>query len=90
MQTAHGASKEETVDMVRYFISRLKPFEIEMKVTAKDGHPVTRKWTFSRCHYPGCGYINGKGYSVDSHVMSGQVRSSHKEMKKDIRTLEWF
>jgi hypothetical protein len=46
MQTVHGTSKEETVDMVRYFISRLMPFEIEieMKVTARDGHPVTRKW----------------------------------------------
>jgi hypothetical protein len=86
MQTAHGASKEETADMVRYFISRLMPFEIEMKVTARDGHPVTRKWkwkwNFSRCHYPGCGYINGKGCSVDGHI-----RSHHKEMKKDVRTL---
>jgi hypothetical protein len=43
MQTAHGASKEETVDMVRYFISRLMLGEFETRVAARDGYPVMRK-----------------------------------------------
>jgi hypothetical protein len=84
-QTKHGASKEETSDMFRYFISRMLPMEIEMKVTTNDEHEVKREWNFCRCHYPGCIYINTKVYMVDSHV-----KATHKEMKKDMKTLEWF
>jgi hypothetical protein len=85
MQIEHGASKEETSDMFRHLISRILPMEIEMKVTTNDEHEVKREWNFCQCHYPGCTYINMKAYMVDSHV-----RATHKEMKKDMKTLEWF
>jgi hypothetical protein len=86
MQTKHGTSKEETADMFRYFIARMLPQEIEMKATTtREEHKVKREWSFCRCHYPGCSYINAKAYPVN-----GQVRSVHKEMKKDMNTLGWF
>jgi hypothetical protein len=85
MQTKHGASKEETSDMFRYFISRMLPMEIAMKVTTNDEHEVKREWNFCRCHYLGCTYINTKACMVDSHV-----KATHKEMKKDMKTLGWL
>jgi hypothetical protein len=85
MQTKHGASKEETSDMFRYLISRMSPMEIEMKVTTNDEHEVKREWNFCRCHYPGWTYIDTKTYMVDS-----RVRATHKEMKKDMKTMGWF
>jgi hypothetical protein len=85
MQTKHGATREETADMFHYFISRMLPWEIEMKVITRDEHEVKREWSFCRCHYPGCSYINAKAHMVDSHV-----RTEHKEMKKDMKTLGWF
>jgi hypothetical protein len=85
MQIKHGASKEETADMFRYFITRMLPQEIEMKVTTREEHEVKREWSFCRCHYPGHSYINAKAHLVDSHV-----RSVHKEMKKDMKTFGWF
>jgi hypothetical protein len=83
--TKRRASKEETSNMFRYFISKMVPMEIEMKVTTNDEHEVKREWNFCRCHYPGHTYINTKTYMVDSHV-----RATHKEMKKDMNTLRWF
>jgi hypothetical protein len=43
MQTKHGASKEETPDMFRYFITLMLPQEIEMKVTTREEHEVKRE-----------------------------------------------
>jgi hypothetical protein len=40
MQIEHRASKEDTSNMFRYFISRVIPMEIEMKVTTNDEHVV--------------------------------------------------
>jgi hypothetical protein len=58
MQAKHGATKEETADMFRYFIQRMLPMEIEMKVTTSSEQEVKRDWKFSQCHHPGCTYIN--------------------------------
>jgi hypothetical protein len=85
MQAKHGATKEETADMFRYFIQRMLPMEIEMKAMTSGEHEVKRDWNFCRCHHPGCTDINTKAYMVDSHV-----RASHKEMKKDMKMLGWF
>jgi hypothetical protein len=80
MQMIHGASKEETTDMVRYFISRLLPGRIEAIVTTRDGRRVGGSWNLSRCHHPGCDYVKGEGFRVDGHV-----RARHKETQKDIK-----
>jgi hypothetical protein len=85
MQSEHGATKEETADMFRYFIQRMLPMEIEMKVMTNEEREVKRDWNYCRCHFPGCTYINTKAYMVDSHV-----RALHKEMKKDMKKLGWF
>jgi hypothetical protein len=71
--------------MFRYLILRMLPMEIEMKMTTNDEHEVKREWNFCQYHYPVCTYINTKAYMVDSHV-----RATHKEMKKDMKTLGWF
>jgi hypothetical protein len=84
-QSKHGAIKEETADMFRYFIQRMLPMEIEMKVMTNEEREVQRDWNSCRCHFPGCTYINMKAYMVDSYV-----RGLHKETKKDMKTLGWF
>jgi hypothetical protein len=66
-------------------LSRMLPMEIKMKVTTNDEHEVKREWNFCKCHYPGCTYINTKACTVDSHV-----KATHKEMKKDMKTLGLF
>jgi hypothetical protein len=85
MQTKHGASREETAEMFRYFITRMLPREVETKMMANEGDEVKRECSFYRCHYPGYTYMSAKAHFVDSHV-----RMAHKEMKKDRRTLGWF
>jgi hypothetical protein len=85
LQTKHGASREETADMLRYFITGTLSREIEMKVMTIDDREVKREWSFCRCHYPGCSYVNAKAHLGGSHVST-----VHKEIKKDMRTLGWF
>jgi hypothetical protein len=61
------------------------PRKIKMKVMTREEYEVKREWSFCRRHYPGCTYISAKAHLVDRHV-----RTVHKEMKKDIRTLGRF
>jgi hypothetical protein len=43
MQAKHGASREETTDMFRYFIARMLPQEVEMEVMTRDDREVKRE-----------------------------------------------
>jgi hypothetical protein len=85
LQTFHGVSKEETADMMRYFIMKLLPGPVKEVVTTLGGHRVKGKRCLCRCHSPGCTYVSGKEYQV-----SGHVHSKHKAMANDIKRLGWF
>jgi hypothetical protein len=85
MQINHGASKEETADMFRYFITMMLPQEVKMKVTTQEGHEVKRNWSFYHCHCPGCSYINPRAHMAETHAKKG-----HPEMQKDRKVLGWF
>jgi hypothetical protein len=85
MQLVHGATKEETSDMTRYFLSRLLSKDIEAIVTTGSGRQVNQNWNFCRCHYPGCKYIHREGTRVEGHI-----RERHKDLQKDMKTFGWF
>jgi hypothetical protein len=81
MQTKHGVSREETADMFHYFISRMLPWEIEMKVMTRDDCEVKRVELLS-IPLPRVQPHQRESISVGSHGST-----VHKEMKKDMRTV---
>jgi hypothetical protein len=85
IQTFHGAAKEETADMIRYFITKLLPNPIQDIFTTRLGHRVRGRRCLCRCHNPGCTYVSGRDYQVNGHV-----HNSHKQMSRDIQRLGWF
>jgi hypothetical protein len=58
MQKEHGAPKEETEDMVRYFISKMFPTKINIEAKTEQGNTVNRHRTFGKCCHPGCNYLS--------------------------------
>jgi hypothetical protein len=85
MQLEHGASKEDTADMIRYFISRLLPGQIRAEISQSDGQLVELRLNFGRCHCPGCEYVSGIPSRVDVHI-----RRVHKSLDNDIKSIGWF
>jgi hypothetical protein len=85
IQVLHGATKEETADIIKYFITKLLPNPIQDIFTTRLGRRVRGRRCLCRCHNPGCTYVSGKDFHVNSHV-----HSSHKQMTKDINRLGWF
>jgi hypothetical protein len=85
MQTMHGASQEETADMINYFIGMLLPEVIEPVITTCGGATVGGKWSFCRCHYPGCQHISTERCRVEGHV-----KKKHQSLKESIERLGWF
>jgi hypothetical protein len=85
LQTFHGAAKEDTADMVRYFIIKLFPNPIQAIYTTRGGRKVHGRRCLCRCHSPGYNYVSGKHYQV-----SGNANSKHKLMANDIKKLGWF
>jgi hypothetical protein len=81
----HGVAQEETIDMVRYFISKMLPGPIKALITTRTGHIVNHRFNFGRCHYPGCSYVNAESGRIDAHV-----RKAHKSMGIDVKSLGWF
>jgi hypothetical protein len=85
MQVVHGVSKEETSDMVRYFIMKLLPGRVETVVKTRVSSRVRGKWNLCRCHFLGCEYVSGDGSQVDTYM-----KKSYESMMKDIEALGWF
>jgi hypothetical protein len=59
LQTFHGVTKEETSDMVRYFITKLLPGPVQAIITTSKGNKVKGERCLCRCHSPGCSYTVG-------------------------------
>jgi hypothetical protein len=85
MQTIHGASKDETSDMVRYIIRKLLPGPVTQVVKTCRGREVRGDWNLCRCHCPGCSYVSTEGCNVEAHR-----KRQHKKMTEDIQKLGWF
>jgi hypothetical protein len=85
MQIVHGATADETSDMMRYIISKLPPGPVEAIVTTSDGLQVNGKWNVCRRHATGCNYVNGDGHRVEAHI-----RNKHGEMQQNIDMFSWF
>jgi hypothetical protein len=85
MQREHGATREETEDMVRYLISRMLPKDIEIAATTEQGDPVTGDWNFGRYHHPGCNYLSVRNGATEAHI-----KNQHKEMHREIQELGSF
>jgi hypothetical protein len=82
IQTIHGATKEEKMDIVHYFITKLLPNPIQAIITTTGGHRVKGRKCPSQCHSPGCSHVSGKEYQLNGHV-----NGAHKSMAKDIKKL---
>jgi hypothetical protein len=85
MRVSHGASPEETADMMRYFIETLLPERVKMVVRTDRSERVRRNRSFCRCPHPGCKFISTDPCQVEAHV-----KSNHKSLKRDIESLGWF
>jgi hypothetical protein len=85
LQTFHGATKEGTADMVRYFIIKLFSNPIQAIYTTRGGRKVNGRRCLCRCHCPGSNYVSGKEYQV-----SGHVNSKDKSMANDSEKPGWF
>jgi hypothetical protein len=75
MKKEHGASKEDTEDMVHYFISKMLPMKIKIEAKTEQGNTVNGHWTFGRCHHPGCNYLSIRNTTMEIHI-----KKQHKEM----------
>jgi hypothetical protein len=85
MQRGHGASKEDTEDMVRYFISKMLPTKIKIEAKTEQAKTVNRHWIFGRCHHPGCNYLSIRNTATEIHI-----KNRHTEVYQDIKELGWF
>jgi hypothetical protein len=85
LQAFHNATKEETEDMIRYFIIKLLPNPIQAIFTTRGGHRVKGRRCHCRYHSPGCSYVSDKEYQVNGHM-----NRVHKSMMIEIKNLGWF
>jgi hypothetical protein len=85
MQMIDVVLRDETSDMVRYFIMKLFPRPIETIIKTHKCYKVRVNWSLCRCHHSGYEYINAEGSWVEVHK-----RNHHTSMIKDIKALGWF
>jgi hypothetical protein len=69
----HGVSKEETSDMIRYFIMKLLLGRVEVVVKTRRGNRVREKWNLCRCHFPGYEYVSVDGSLQVAAEKSGEA-----------------
>jgi hypothetical protein len=89
LQIEHNVKKEETTDMVQYFIAQMLPEAVKSVLTEVlangESRKTKRKWDGIRCYYPGCSYLHRRYSQVKEHV-----NQQHKDLTLEIRSLGWF
>jgi hypothetical protein len=58
LQVQHGARKQETEDMVPYFLVSLLPDRPQIRVKTMEGREVNSEWNVRRCRYPECQHLS--------------------------------
>jgi hypothetical protein len=85
MQREHGASQQETTDMVQYLIARFLLSPIKVEVKTAQGKSVKGQWDFRRCRYPRCNYSSSGNSQVDNHISK-----AHQNTCRDTQDLGVF
>jgi hypothetical protein len=86
LQIEHNVQKEETTDMLQYFVAQMLPEAVRpvlTKVLANgESQETKRRWDGIHCHYPGCSYLHWKYDQVREYV-----NRQHKDLSLEIRSL---